>query len=208
MAGGRTLQTGRIEAMIPFPCKRSLAMTSSPKSDDLFRQAMRAWETAAEAGVKMQEECAKWVRQMFCESSTLNDWYEKGQKVMSEAIAKSQENVDEAIRLMNQQAEASLKLIQKALEVRDAESPADGPKKLTDWWQAALETMRINNQAVLKANSRILSTWSEMARKVNGEAADTMADLAKKTSEQAEQMAKASVDRFKEMASQASGNRA
>ena len=82
---------------------------------------------------------------------------------------------------------------------------ADGPKKLTDWWQAALETMRINNQAVLKANSRILSTWSEMARKVNGDAADTMADLAKKTSEQAEQMAKASVDRFKEMANQASG---
>jgi len=183
-------------------------MTGSPKSDDLFRQAMRAWETAAEAGVKMQEECAKWVRQMFCESSTLTDWYEKGQKVMSEAITKSQENVDEAIRLMNQQAEASLKLVQKALEVRDTESPTDGPKKLTDWWQAALETMRINNQAVLKANSRILSTWSEMARKVNGDAADTMADLAKKTSEQAEQITKASVERFKEMASQASGNKA
>jgi hypothetical protein len=182
-------------------------MASSPKSDDLFRQAMTAWQSAAEAGVKMQEECAKWVRQMFCESSTLTDWYEKGQKVMSEAIAKSQENVDEAIRLMNQQAEASLKLIQKALEVRDGEAPAEAPKKLTEWWQAALETMRINNQAVLKANSRILSTWSEMARKVNGDAADTMADLAKKTSEQAEKMTKASVERFKEMAGQAAGNR-
>src|SRR5208337_3786702 len=184
------------------------AMTSSPKSDDLFRQAMRAWETAAEAGVKMQEECAKWVRQMFCESSTLSDWYEKGQKVMSEALVKSQENVDEAISLMNQQAEASLKLVQKALEIRDGESPGDAPKKLTDWWQAALETMRINNQAVLRANSRILSTWSEMARKVNGDAADTMADLAKRTSEQAEQMAKSSVDRLKEMVTQASGNHA
>jgi hypothetical protein len=181
-------------------------MTNSPKSDDLFRQAMQAWESAAAAGVKMQEECAKWVRQMYCESSTLNDWFEKGQKVMSEAIARSQENVDEAIRLMNQQAEASLKLVQQALDVRDAESAHDGPKKLTDWWRAALETMRINNQAVLKANSRILNTWSEMARKVNGDAADTMADLAKKTSEQAEQITKASVDRFKEMAQQASSN--
>jgi hypothetical protein len=178
-------------------------MASCAKSDDLFRQAMRAWETAAEAGVKMQDECSKWVRQMFCESSTLNAWYEKGQKVMSEAIAQSQENVDEAIRLMNQQAEASLKLIQKALEVRDSEAPGDEPQKLTDWWQAALETMRTNNQAVLKANSRILNTWSEMARKVNGDAADTMADLAKKTSEQAEHIAKASVERFKEMSQQA-----
>jgi len=180
-------------------------MTSSSKSDVLFREAMRAWETAAEAGVKMQEECAKWVRQLFSESSTFSGWYEKGQKVMHEAIAESQENVDEAIRLMNQQAETSLKLIQKAVEVRDAESPGDGPKKLTDWWQAALESMRINNQAVLKANGRILGTWSEMARKVNGDAADAIADMAKKTSEQAEQITKASVDRFQEMASQASG---
>ncbi len=181
-------------------------MTISPKSEDLFRQAMKAWETAAEAGVRMQEECANWVRQMFCESSTLSDWYDKGQKVMSEAIAKSPENVDEAIRLMNQQAEASLKLIHKALEVRDGETPSDGPKKLTDWWQAALETMRINNQAVLKANSRILGTWSEMARKVNGDAANTMSELAKKTSAQAEQIAKTSIERFKETVSQGSDN--
>ncbi len=183
-------------------------MSTCQKSEDLFRQAMRAWETAAEAGVKMQDECSKWVRQMFCESSTLHDLYQKGQKMMSEAIAQSQENVDEAIRLMNQQAEASLKLIQKALEVRDTESPGDDPQKLTDWWQAALDTMRTNNQAVLRANSRILSTWSEMARKVNGDAADTMADLAKKTSEQAEHIAKASVERFKEMSKQAAGSQA
>ena len=182
-------------------------MTSSPKSDDLFGQAMKAWETAAAAGVKMQEECSKWVRQMFCQSSTLIDRYEEGHKVISEAIAKSRENVNEAISLMNQQAEASLKLIQKALEVCDGEAPADAPKKLTDWWQSALETMRINNQAVLKANSRILGTWSELARKVNGDAADTMSDLAKKTSEQSEQITRSSFDRFREMAGQASGNR-
>jgi len=181
-------------------------MASTNNSEELFRQATRAWQTAAEAGVKMQEECAQWVRQIFCESSTLTDWYEKGQKVMHEAIAQSQENVDEAIHLMNQQAEASLKLVQKAIEVRDAEPSTDGPKKLAGWWQAALETMRINNQAVLTANSRILSTWSEMARKVNGDAADTMADLAKKTSEQAERIAKVSIDRVHEMARSAAGD--
>ncbi len=182
-------------------------MSDPTKSEELFRQATKAWQTAAEAGVKMQEECAEWVRQMFCESSTLNNWYEKGQKMMSEAVAQSQENVNDAIRLMNQQAEASLKLVQKAIEVRDAESPADSSSRLVGWWEAALDTMRTNNQAVLKANSRILSTWSEMARKVNGDAANTMADLAKKTSEQAERIAKVSINRMHEMAKQASGDR-
>jgi len=181
-------------------------MSNSTNSEELFQQATRAWQTAAEAGVKMQEECAQWVRQIFCESSTLSDWYEKGQKMMSEALVRSQENVDEAIRLMNQQAETSLKLLQKAVELRDTESAADAPSKFMSWWQAALDTMRVNNQAVLKANSRILSTWSDMARKVNGDAANTMAELAKKTSEQAEKIAKTSIDRMHEMAKQASGD--
>ena len=88
---------------------------------------MTAWETAAEAGVKMQEECANWVRQMFCESSTLTDWYQKGQKVMSEAIAKSQENVDEAIAPMNHRRKEPEATI--GLRDADTESPAM-PKKL------------------------------------------------------------------------------
>jgi hypothetical protein len=183
-------------------------MTDSATSDELFRQAMNAWETAAEAGVKMQEECAKWVRQMFCESSTLADWWEKGRKTMGEAIAKSRENVDASIRLMNEQTDISLKLIEKAIELRDGEVAGDGSKKLTDWWQAASDAMRVNNQAVLNANSRILATWSEMARKVNAEAANTMSDLAKSTSEQAAQIAKTSVNRLKDLGETVAGHRA
>src|SRR5271166_4609603 len=73
-AAAASLSTGRQ----PFLCAsleetrhayRSLAMTDPAESDDLCRQATKAWETAAEAGVKMHKDCAKWVRQMFCESS-------------------------------------------------------------------------------------------------------------------------------------------
>jgi hypothetical protein len=173
-------------------------MATPTNSEELFRQATQAWQSAADAGVKMQEECAQWGRQVFCESSTLTDWYDKGQKLMSEAITRGQENVDDAIHLMNQQAESSLKLVRKALEIRDAEPAGDGPSKLAGWWQAALETMRINNQAVLAANSRILSNWSDMACKVNGDAANTMAELAKKTSEHAERIAKVSMEHAQE----------
>ena len=182
-------------------------MTSpTHSSDDFFRQAIHAWESSAEAGVRMQEECAKWVRQMFCESSTLSDWYNKSQSAMSETIAKSQENVDEAIRLMNQQAETSVRLIQKALEAHDSEPGGDPQAKLRQWWQEALEAMRTNSQAALKANSRILATWSDLARKVNSEAADTMADLAKKTADNADKMTKTTAQHFKDLVTQASGN--
>ncbi len=160
---------------------------------------MKAWESAAEAGVRLQQECAQWMHHLFCEPSTLT---EKGQKMMREAIIKSQHNIDEAIRLINQQAEASLKLVQKALESRGAEANVLEPARITRWWPVALDSMRVTNQTLLMANSRVLSTWSEMARKLNSDAGDTMSELAAKTSEHAKQMAKLSVDRFKELVSE------
>jgi len=103
-------------------------------------------------------------------------------------------------------AEASMKLIQKALDVRQNEgATSDARLRFADWWETALDAMRTNSQAILKANSHMLTTWSELARKVNVEAADTMADLARKTEEQAEKMARAATERVKEMVQHATG---
>jgi hypothetical protein len=180
--------------------------TSKQNGEDVFRQAIGAWESAVDSGVKMQEEYAAWLRQMCSNSESLSEWYHKGQALAGETIVKAQENIDEAVQLMNQQAEASMKLIQKALDIRQNDaSTSDARLRFNDWWDTALEAMRNNSQAILKANSHMLSTWSDLARRVNSEAADTMAVLAKKTEEQAEKIAKATAERVKEMVKQASG---
>ena len=64
--------------------------TSTQNSDDLFRQAICAWESAVASGVKMQEESAKALREMFSNSSSLSEWYNKGQAVAGETIVKTQ----------------------------------------------------------------------------------------------------------------------
>ncbi len=175
--------------------------TATQNSDELFRQAMSAWQSAVESGVKMQEDSAKWMRQMF-DSDSLSEWYNKGQAAAGEATAKVQQNIDEAIRVINQQAESSMKLLQKALEARQVDGRSDAGVRLAEWWEVAMDSMRINTQAMLKANSRIMGTWSELARKINADAADTMSHLAQKTAEQADQIARSATERVKEMVSQ------
>jgi hypothetical protein len=180
--------------------------TATQNGEDVVRQAIGAWESAVDSGVKMQEEYAAWLRQMCCNSETLSEWYNKGQALAGETIVKAQQNIDEAVRLMNQQAEASMKLIQKALDVRQNDHvTSDARLRFADWWETALEAMRSNSHAILKANSHMLSTWSDLARKVNVDAAETMADLAQKTEEQAEKMARSASERVREMVKQASG---
>lgn len=179
--------------------------TTTQNGDDLFRQAICAWESAVKSGVKMQEESAKWMREMCSNSNSLTDWYNKGQEMAGETIAKAQENIDEAIRVFNQQAESSVMLIQKAVDARQNEkSSTDARVRFAEWWEAAMESMRMNSQAILKANSHILATWSEMARKINSEAADSMSHLAQKTAEQADKMTKSAAEHVKEMMQQAS----
>jgi predicted RNase H-like HicB family nuclease len=180
--------------------------TPTQNVEDIFQQAIGAWESAVDSGVRMQEEYAAWLRQMCCNSESLSEWYHKGQALAGETIVKAQENIDEAVQLMNQQAEASMKLIQKALDIRQNEtSNSDAKLRFNDWWDTALDAMRTNSQAILKANGHMLATWSDLARKVNVEAADTMSVLAKKTEEQAEKMAKEAAERVKEMMKKTAG---
>jgi hypothetical protein len=172
----------------------------------VFQQALQAWESAVESGVKMQEEYTKWLRQSCCGTGAIKEMYTKTQSAVGETVAKVQENIDEAVRLVNQQAESSIRLVQKAMEVRQSETPSDPQAKMTEWWEAALDTARGNTQAVLAANSRMLATWSEMARKFNGEAAESMSNMAKKTAEQAENISRRTAEQVKEMVRQTSGN--
>ncbi len=146
--------------------------TPTQNGDDLFQQAICAWESAVDSGVKMQEESAKWLREMFCNSHSITEWYNKGQAAAGEAIVKTQENIDEAIRVINQQAETSVRLMQKAVEARQNDAAADVRKRTAEWWETAMESLRANSQAMLKVNSHMLTTWCDMARKVNSEAAE------------------------------------
>ncbi len=178
--------------------------TAAQSGEDLFRQAMHAWESALESGTKMQDEYAKWLRQMFSNSNTLAEWYERMQSTASETLLKTQEGIDEAIALFNQQMESSLKLMQNALRARQGGGDADARAGFLEAWENAVEAMRMNTQAMLKMNSRFIGTWSELMRKANGQAADTMQELARKTSEQAEKIAASVSERVREMAKQAS----
>ena len=180
--------------------------TATQTGEDLVRQAICAWESAVDSSVKIQEECTQWARQMVCNSNMLTEWCNKGQTVRDELMAKSQESIDDMMRVMNCNAESGVKLMQKMIDARPGEVNPDAQLNLAKWWESAFEAMQANANAVLQANGRILSNWSELSRKVNGAAADTISELAQKTAEQAEKMTNSTAENLKKMAKKASGN--
>jgi hypothetical protein len=180
--------------------------TTTQSREHVVRQAIAAWELAVESGVRMQEESAQWVRETLGNSNSLTECYKKGQAATEETIAKAQENFDEALRAINQQTETSVRFMRKALDARRSDANSDPTAQCAEWWETAMESMRTNSQSLLKANSRAVSTWSELARKINDDAAVTVSQLAQKTAEQAERMAKSAAANAKDMVKQAAGD--
>ena len=179
--------------------------TATQSSENLARQAIAAWESALQSSVKMQEESARWMREALGSTNSLTEWYKKGQAITEETVAKAEATFDEALQVLNQQAESNVRLLHKARDARHGDANSDATAQCAQWWETAMASMQTNSQALLTANSRILNTWSELARKIHDDAADAMAHLTQQTTEQAEKMAQAAVANAKSMVKPAAG---
>jgi len=182
-----------------------MATAATQSSENLARQAIAAWESAIESSVKMQEESARWLREAIGSSNSLTEWYKKGQAITEETVAKAEATFGEALQVLNQQAESGVRLLQKARDARHGDAACDATAQCAQWWETAMVSMQTNSQALLTANSRILSTWSELARKIHDDAADAMSHLAQTTTEHAERMAQSAVANAKSMVKPGAG---
>lgn len=144
-----------------------MTATAMPTAEtgEVFRQAMETFERAIKAGVKIQEESTKCFVDMFSQMPSPQQWQKRAQAMLNDAFPTAQKNLDEAIEVMNQNARSSLSLLKKAFEAGQSTSIAEAQAKTSELWEAALETVRSNAQAMVQANERFLKAWEELAHK-------------------------------------------
>jgi hypothetical protein len=141
----------------------------------LFGQAVETFEAAIKTGVKMQEECTRWFTETLSELGSPQDWQSKSQTIVTESLQMAQKNIDEAVRMMNQNAKTAMELVQRAFETRQGGSGAEAQAKTQEIWETALGALRTNTEAIVQANSRMLETWTELAKKLRATSADKVA---------------------------------
>lgn len=140
---------------------------------DLFRQAVETFQDAIRSGVKIQEDSAKRFTEVLRGLGSPLDWQKNTQLMVNEAIAATQRNMDESIRLMNHNAQTAMGLLQKAFEIRTngaapGEAAAEGAASSDEMWETALGAMRTNTQVILQANARVLESWAQLAQEITG----------------------------------------
>jgi hypothetical protein len=156
--------------------------TTTNNATELFGQAARSFESAIQTGIKLQEESVKCVTDMLGNIGSPQKWQKKAQDVMEDMVGASQKNMDEAVQVMNDNAKVSMDLLKKAFESRPADAN-EAQSRAMNLWETSLGMLRNNTEAVLRANTRVVEAWTEMAKKMNGEHFEKMAAMAEKVTQ-------------------------
>jgi hypothetical protein len=145
--------------------------TVTPNPSELFGQATKSIESAIQSGLKLQEESIKCLTQMFNDVGSPQKWQKKAEAVLTEMVATTQKSVDEAVQVMNQNAQKGMELFQKAIEAPQGKSDSETQQKTLELWETAMGVMRANTEVMLRANSRVIEAWSQWAKNLhaNGE---------------------------------------
>jgi hypothetical protein len=156
-----------------------MAVKAEEFVSDLFKQAVETFDATLKASVKIQEEAAKWWTYPPGQVRSVQEWQEKSRKILDEAIPTSQANAEEYLRLIEENTRTCLDLLRKSFEAIPVESVQDAQEKAQKLWEASLEAVRKNAQAILKTNAKAMKSWAEFARKAietNGKGTTTASE--------------------------------
>ncbi len=136
----------------------------SPLSE-VVEQAMKNYDQALQAGLKLQEESSKWWTDFMTQTAAPADWQKRWNAAAVETIPVVQKRMEESLRLLDEGSRTSLDLLKQALQVASTDSAANAQSKLQGLWESSLQALRNNAQAVSQANAKVVESWMQLFSK-------------------------------------------
>ena len=138
------------------------------QGSELFEQAMKNYKQALQAGLKLQQESAKWWMEVMTQAGSPQDWQTKAKEMAEESVSIVQKRMEENLKLIDQSSRTSLDLLTKAMEAVQADTVSAGQTKMQEMWEASLQAMRQNAQSVTEFNSKFMESWMQSVSKAAG----------------------------------------
>jgi len=132
--------------------------TSTP-IQELFQEALKNYGQALQAGLKMQEDSAKWWSEFMAQTNSPQEWQAKMNKVAAESIPQAQQRIAESLKTIEQTSRTSLDLLQKACQAAPSDPMATAQASMNELWEATCQAMRQNAQAITQANAKVVESW-------------------------------------------------
>ena len=140
-----------------------MAATTQFKATCLFDQALQTFGETLKAGVKVQEEAAKWWTDALERQDAVRDWQIRSRDFVKEFVPSAQKSAADCLKLVEKNSQKSIALLKRAL---DSEADTEDLRKKTEeLWEASLSLVRENAQAVTENNLKLIELWSRLLKK-------------------------------------------
>ena len=128
-----------------------------------FDDAVATFNDALKAGVKVQEDIGKWWSDALEQAGVAEQWQKQSRAALSETIPAAQKNAEEWLKLLEQNYKRSVAMFKKAWDVQPADA-AEMRAKSQQLWEASLDLIKENAQAVAQANVKMMEVWGRVLR--------------------------------------------
>jgi hypothetical protein len=136
-----------------------MSAKSGTQVQELFQEALKNYGQALQAGLKMQEDTAKWWTDFMAQANSPQEWQTRMNKLAADAIPQVQQRIAESLKTIEQTSRASLDLLQRACQTAPVDSVSAAQAGLNELWESSLQAMRQNAQAITQANSKVVESW-------------------------------------------------
>lgn len=132
---------------------------------ELIEQAMQNYEQALQAGLKLQEDSAKWWLDCLAQASAPQDLSQRVSAMANEAIPVIQKRMEDSLRVVEQTSRTSLDLMKQALDAGKANPMANPQARMQELWEASLQAVRQNAQTLTQLNAKAVESWKQCFQK-------------------------------------------
>jgi hypothetical protein len=136
-----------------------------PQGTELFEQAIKNYDQAFQAALKAQEDAVTWLLDCAGKVQAPKDWQKRWNASVSESLPVVQKRIEESLRLVEQSSRTSIELLKQAYDTAKVDSGSAAQSKVQELWEASLQTVRTNAQALTQLNAKAVESWVQCAQK-------------------------------------------
>ena len=129
----------------------------------LFDQAARSFGEALQAGVKAQEQIVGFWSDTARKAGAA-DYQEKARTAFTSTLPVAQKSTDEYLKLVDANYRKSIDTLKRACEGGCGATPAEFQAKARALFDAAVELVKENTQALAQTNQRVFEAWADVLR--------------------------------------------
>ncbi|HXU76450.1 MAG TPA: hypothetical protein VN794_07770 [Methylomirabilota bacterium] len=138
--------------------------TKAPASE-VFDQALKNYEQALRAGLKLQEEAGRCFTKLLNHAASPQDLQKQVTALANEFIPATQKSMESCLELLEQNSRASVDLLKRGLEIPQPTTFADAQNKAVEFCEASLKSLKANAQAIVDINTKAIDSWVSLVKK-------------------------------------------